>query len=229
MKVINNFLHDDDGVQVTYKPSPNVGGTRKPIKVFVIHFDAASGTQGLNWMLDKQAKVSAQLWESRDGKIIQLSPFNVVCWHAGESTWRGVKGLNSSSIGIELQNTGSQEYTDVQMDNLGRIAKCLVDTYGVEIVGHEDISPIRKSDPSGSKLLLFDWKRLFDSAGVKTELYKTTADLNVRRGQSTDYPAVTRLKLGTEVYELNRVGEWSKIQVKGSLQSGWVNNFYLKK
>lgn len=229
MTVKDNFLIGDDGVRVTYKPSPNVGKAKKGDKVLVIHFDGASGTQGLNWLLDKQSKVSSELWLSREGKTIQLAPFNVTCWHAGESVWRNTSGINSYGIGIEVQNTGGQAYTDVQMIELGKIAKALVSAYNLEIVGHEDIAPIRKSDPSGTKLLLFDWKRLFDDAGVHTELYKTTADLNVRRGQSTDYPAVTKLIKGTEVYELNRVGEWSKIQVKGGMQSGWVNNRFLIK
>jgi len=229
MKVQNNFLFGDDGKQVAYKASPNIGKAKKGYKLMVIHFDGASGTQGLNWLLDKTSKVSSELWLSREGKVIQLAPFNVTCWHAGVSVWRGLEGINSYGIGIEVQNTGGQAYTDIQMDELGKVVKSLVETYKLEIVGHEDIAPIRKSDPSGTKLLLFDWKRLFDAVGVHTELYNTTADLNVRRGQGTDYPAVTKLKLGTEVYELNRVGEWSKIQVKGSMQSGWVSNKYLTK
>lgn len=229
MKVSNNFLLNDDDVQVTYRPSPNVGKAKKGYKVLVIHFDGASGTQGLNWLLDKQSKVSSELWLSREGKTIQMAPFNITCWHAGVSKWRGLEGLNSYGIGIEVQNTGGQAYADIQMVELGKIAKALVSTYNLEIVGHEDIAPLRKVDPSGSKLLLFDWKRLFDDAGVHTELYKTTADLNVRRGQSTDYPAVTKLIKGAEVFELNRMGDWSKIQQKGTMQSGWVNNKYLTK
>gem|GEM_PF-270628 len=229
MKVENNFLFEDDGKQVEYRPSPNVGKDKKGYKVIVIHFDASSGLQGLNWLLNKNSKVSSELWLSREGKVIQLAPLNTTCWHAGVSTWRGLEGLNSYGIGIEIQNTGSQEYTDVQMDKLGEVVKPIVEKYGLEIVGHEDISPLRKNDPSGAKVNLFDWKRLFDAVGVKTTLYKTSSDLNVRRGQGIDYPVVTTLKKGVEVYELNRIGDWSKIQVKGSKQSGWTSNKYLVK
>lgn len=229
MEVKDNYLYGDDRVRVSYRPSPNIGKAKKGFKVLVIHFDGASGTQGLDWLLNDKSDVSSELWLSREGKVIQLAPFNITCWHAGESTWRGVNGLNSYGIGIEIQNTGGQAYTDIQMVELGKIAKALVEKYSLEIVGHEDIAPIRKSDPSGTKLTLFDWKELFDAVGIETVLYKTTADLNVRRGQSTSYPAVTKLKTGTEVFELNRVGEWSKIQVKGSTQSGWVSNQYLTK
>lgn len=226
MKVENNFLFEDDGKQVSYRPSPNVGKAKKGYKVMIIHFDGASGRQGLNWLLDKQSKVSSELWLSREGEVIQLAPFNITCWHAGVSSWRGFEGMNSYAIGIEVQNTGGQAYTDVQMDKLGQLVKPIVEKYNLEIVGHEDVAPIRKVDPSGTNVNLFDWKGLFDAVGVHTELYKTTSDLNVRRGQGTNYPVVTQLKKGAEVYELNRIGEWSKIQVKGSLQAGWVNNKY---
>lgn len=229
MKVIDNFLYGNDGKKVEYKPSPNTGAIKKTTNVFVVHFDAASSTQGLNWMLDKQAKVSAHLWLSREGRVVQLVPFNVTAWHAGESSWRGVKGINSSSIGIELQNTGSQEYTDAQMSKLQEIINALREVYTLEIVGHEDIAPIRKQDPSGSKQNLFDWKRLFDGIGVRSVKMQTIADLNVRRGQGTEFPVVKTLSRGTSVYELKRIGEWSKIQVEGNLQSGWCNNKFLTK
>ncbi len=229
MKVINDFLYGSDGKKVEYRPSPNVGAIKKSNNVFVVHFDAASSTQGLNWMLDKKSKVSAHLWLSREGKVVQLVPFNVTAWHAGESTWRGVNGINSSSIGIEIQNTGSQEYTDIQMNVLAEIFKALNEVYKLEIVGHEDIAPIRKNDPSGSKQDLFDWKRLFESVCVPITRMKTSSGLNLRRGQGTEFPVVKTLDKGIVVYELKRIGDWSKIQVEGTKQSGWVNNKYLTK
>lgn len=229
MKVLSNFLYNDFDVKVQYIPSPNVYGIKKGYKVLVVHFDGSSGTQGLNWLLDKSSKVSSELWLSREGKTIQLAPLNVRCAHAGVSEWRGIDGMNSYGIGIEIQNTGSQQYTDIQMVELGKIAKTLVSTYGLEIVGHEDIAPLRKIDPSGSKRNLFDWKRLFDDAGVHTELYKTTADLNVRICNGTEYKAINKFKKDTFVYELNRVGNWSKVQEKCTLNSGWVHNGYLIK
>lgn len=213
---------------VEFKPSPNVGGKKKDYKFLVIHYDASSALQGLNWMLDDKSDVSAELWIGRDARLVQLVPFNMTAWHAGKSEFRQVEGLNSYAIGIELQNTGGQAYTDTQMDKLGEVAKLLVDTYGLEIIGHEDCSPQRKSDPSGSKVNMFDWKRLFNDCEIPTPKLTTISDLNIRRGQGTQYPVVLTLKKGTEVFELNRVGEWSKIQVKGTLQSGWINNRFLK-
>jgi N-acetylmuramoyl-L-alanine amidase len=50
---------------------------------------------------------SAHLVLGRDGRIVQLLPFNVVAWHAGISHWAGVSGLNAHSIGIEMDNAGA--------------------------------------------------------------------------------------------------------------------------
>lgn len=42
----------------------------------------------------------------RDGRIVQLAPFDVVTWHAGISQWNGLSGLNKYAIGIEMDNAG---------------------------------------------------------------------------------------------------------------------------
>jgi N-acetylmuramoyl-L-alanine amidase len=42
----------------------------------------------------------------RDGRIVQMVPFDRVAWHVGASSWEGRVGLNRFSIGIELDNAG---------------------------------------------------------------------------------------------------------------------------
>jgi N-acetylmuramoyl-L-alanine amidase len=42
----------------------------------------------------------------RDGSVDQLVPFDTVAWHAGQSAWKDVTGLNRYSLGIELDNIG---------------------------------------------------------------------------------------------------------------------------
>ena len=227
MKVTDGYLTEDNSNRVEYKATPNFGGKKKALKVLVIHFDGSNGMSGLNWLLDKASKVSSELWLSREGRVVQMANFLTTCWHAGKSVWRDLVGINSYGIGIEIQNNGGQAYTTIQMEKLAEITKALVNEYNLEIVGHEDIAPLRKVDPSGTKLTLFDWKRLFDDVGIPTRELITTADLNIRRGQGTDFPIVTKLTKGTAVYELNKVDNWSKIQQKGTMQSGWVHNGYL--
>jgi len=39
MKVLNNYLFEDDGKQVEYRPSPNIGKAKKGYKLMIVHFD----------------------------------------------------------------------------------------------------------------------------------------------------------------------------------------------
>jgi len=221
-------IKDHRLVGVPFKASPNIGGTLVP-QYLIQHFDASPNATGaISWMISPKSKVSAHLHIDREGNITQLVAFNRIAFHAGVSEWRDLIGLNKYSIGIEIQNTGSQEYTTKQMKSVGEVSKRLVEYYSLkEIIGHEDISPIRKNDPSGTNVNLFDWAVLFIDCGLKIKVLQSTSTLNIRRGQGTQFPIVSQIPSGGIVYELNRIGEWSKIQLHTTMQSGWVSNKYL--
>lgn len=108
---IEKNLLSRDGKQVEFVKSPNIGGTMKP-QFLVIHYTASGpGSDIAKYFSNKAAKVSAHLVVRRDGTIKQCVPFNVVGWHAGKSHWTDLKGkthvgLNSNSIGIEIENWG---------------------------------------------------------------------------------------------------------------------------
>lgn len=110
MKIVDHVL-DDRNVEI--RQTPNTSGpfqTGKP-DTLVIHFTGgSSANSSANHLCKKDAKASAHLVIGRDGKIIQLAPFNMITWHAGKSSWKGRHGLNKFSIGIELDNAG--ELTD---------------------------------------------------------------------------------------------------------------------
>jgi N-acetylmuramoyl-L-alanine amidase len=112
---------------------------------------------------------SAHLLIGRDGKVIQLVPFNYVSYHSGK--------FNTSSIGIEFLNVGPLKktkqgyldaygrevdkslvesnssgkywgkYTEIQIETARKICTILLKEYGInEIVGHSEIDSI-KVDP----------------------------------------------------------------------------------
>jgi N-acetyl-anhydromuramyl-L-alanine amidase AmpD len=96
-----------NGKPFPFVKSPNIGGKLNPIYI-VIH-DTASGLKDdgdVSWLTNPASKVSAHVVVSREGKITQLVPFNVVAWHAGQSQWKGKKFLNSFAVGIEIDNPG---------------------------------------------------------------------------------------------------------------------------
>lgn len=226
MNIKNHFLFDDRGRQIRYLATPNRGGALVP-QYLVMHYDGSSNATGaITWMLDRSAKVSAHLHIDRDGNITQLAPFNVVCWHAGKSQWKGLSGLNNYSIGIELQNTGKQEYTTVQLQVAQEVTKALVRHYELEdVLGHSDIAPGRKIDP-GPQFPMAQFKAATLNTGAASTKIAIT-DLNLRSGAGTGHKVVSVLPKSTEVNVLETAGDWSKVFICKSKLQGWVNNKYL--
>ncbi|MDP4301469.1 N-acetylmuramoyl-L-alanine amidase [Leptothrix discophora] len=96
------------GEGCSFKATPNIGGPLNP-RYLVMHYTAGSSMESAVTSLCTQkpsGNASAHLVLGRDGRIVQLAPFNVVTWHAGVSAWNGLTGLNSASIGIEMDNAG---------------------------------------------------------------------------------------------------------------------------
>lgn len=104
-------------------------------------------------------QVSAHCFIRRNGELIQFVPFQARAWHAGRSEFEGEGECNNYSIGIELEGTDTEPYTDQQYGALAEISSELLEKYPkitrYRIVGHSDIAPNRKTDPGPS----FDWHR----------------------------------------------------------------------
>ena len=102
-------------------------------------------------------KVSSHLLIERDGSLVQFVPFNKKAWHAGVSSFKGRENCNEFSIGIELEGTDDNAYTEDQYCALIDITKELMlvfqDIKKENIVGHSDIAPDRKTDPGKA----FNW------------------------------------------------------------------------
>jgi len=106
MQIKNHLLILDNGKQAVLKPTPNKGGKYTP-QYLVMHYTAATtASSAINWFLSTAAQASAHLVIAPDGAVTQCAPFNIVTWHAGSSTWKGLTGLNQFSIGIEIVNAG---------------------------------------------------------------------------------------------------------------------------
>lgn len=107
-------------------------------------------------------RVSAHFLIRRDGELIQFVGCEQRAWHAGASVWRGRSACNDFSLGIELEGCDSVAFTDAQYRALTLLLAQLRARYPiVDIVGHSDIAPGRKTDPGPC----FEWKRLGESRG----------------------------------------------------------------
>lgn len=110
MKIKNHKLVTEPNID--YVKSANMGSQFNP-EFLVIHFTAGrSFDRSLRTLTKRRSSgnVSAHLLIGRDGQITQMVPFNRVAWHAGKSEWaadgKEYVGLNSYSIGVELENFG---------------------------------------------------------------------------------------------------------------------------
>ena len=111
----------------------------------------------------RELKVSSHFLIRRDGALIQFVPCAKRAWHAGASAWRGRERCNDFSIGVELEGVDESAYADAQFRTLSRLFLTLRERYTiVDVVGHADISPGRKTDPGSA----FDWGRFREFLAV---------------------------------------------------------------
>jgi len=102
-------------------------------------------------------KVSSHFLIRREGEVVQFVPVERRAWHAGASAWRGRSRCNDFSIGIELEGTEDDAFTDAQYRALTSLLKELRTRLPLrDVAAHSDVAPGRKTDPGAR----FDWARL---------------------------------------------------------------------
>ncbi|PZX60280.1 N-acetyl-anhydromuramyl-L-alanine amidase AmpD [Algoriphagus ratkowskyi] len=132
---------------------------RKPNYVIIHHTAQDSLKQTINTFTLSRTQVSSHYVVGRDGEIVQMLNDYLRSWHAGNGRWGNDTDLNSASIGIELDNNGSEPFTEAQIESLLLLLKRLKWKFGIpaaNFIGHSDIAPSRKVDPS----TYFPWRKL---------------------------------------------------------------------
>lgn len=132
---------------------------RKPNFVIIHHTAQDSLQQTIKTFTKTESKVSAHYIIATDGKIVHMLNDYLRAWHAGISSWGKNYDINSASIGIELDNNGTEPFSDLQINSLLALLTKLKKDYNIpteNFIGHSDIAPTRKKDPSA----LFPWKTL---------------------------------------------------------------------
>jgi N-acetylmuramoyl-L-alanine amidase len=141
-----------------WRPSPSFD-ERRPNFVVIHHTGDDSADDALRTLTDPLRAVSAHYLVARDGTIYQLLDERSRAWHAGKSRWGALTDLNSASLGVELDNNGDEPFPPDQIDALLRLLEDLSARYRIpraNFLGHADVSPGRKVDPSRS----FPWRTL---------------------------------------------------------------------
>ena len=147
--------------------SPNFNSKKrisKEIKFIIFHYTGMKKeSEAIKKLTNIQSEVSSHYIVKNNGELVKLLPDLYIAWHAGKSSWKNYKSLNSNSIGIEITNPGHEfnykNFSKKQIMSIIKLSKFLIKKYTINsqnILGHSDIAPERKKDP-GEK---FPWKHL---------------------------------------------------------------------
>ena len=132
---------------------------RKPNFVIIHHTAQNSCDQTLRTFTLERTKVSAHYVICKDGTIHHMLNDYLRAWHGGVAKWGNNTDINSSSIGIELDNNGFEPFDSAQINSLLLLLAKLKDSYKIPVnnfIGHGDIAPGRKVDPN----IQFPWAQL---------------------------------------------------------------------
>lgn len=146
---------------------------RKPNFVIIHHTAQNSCDQTLKTFTLVKTQVSAHYVICRDGIVHHMLNDYLRAWHGGSAKWGNNTDINSSSIGIELDNNGIEHFPEPQINSLLSLLTKLKKNYNIpdaNFIGHADIAPGRKNDPSR----FFPWKKLseqgfglwYDTTGI---------------------------------------------------------------
>nr|WP_270088817.1 N-acetylmuramoyl-L-alanine amidase [Sphingobacterium sp. SYP-B4668] len=161
---------------------------RKPNYIVIHHTAQDSIKQTLRTFTLDHTKVSAHYLIGKKGEVYQLLNDYLRGWHAGVSKWGSITDMNSVSLGIELDNNGKEPFSDIQINALMTLLDTLKTNYDIptaNFIGHADIAPTRKNDPSA----LFPWKRLAERG------FGIWYDERMLMTPPTDFNAVDALKI----------------------------------
>lgn len=132
---------------------------RKPNFVIIHHTAQNSCEQTLKTFTTEKSQVSAHYVICKDGIVHHMLNDYLRAQHAGIAKWGNNIDINSSSIGIEIDNNGFEKFTDEQINSLLYLLEKLKKNYTIptaNFIGHSDIAPARKVDPN----VMFPWKQL---------------------------------------------------------------------
>lgn len=147
----------------TWVPSPNQNA-RTPVIIVIHHTEQKSVQQSLRTLrtANSGGPVSAHYLIGADGHRYQLVADERRAWHAGAGRWGTITDLNSASIGIELDNDGRSPFSAAQIESLIVLLRDLTTRLNIpprQVIGHADLAPTRKQDPSR----FFPWQQLAEA------------------------------------------------------------------
>src|ERR1035437_383012 len=104
-------------------------GMRKPNFVIIHHTAQNSCEQTLQTFTLPRTQVSAHYVICKDGTIHHMLNDYLRAWQAGKSSWGNDNDINSSSLGLELDNNGFDSFPPAQINRLLTVLATLKKLY----------------------------------------------------------------------------------------------------
>ena len=139
--------------------SPNVSGRRITPRAVVLHHTSGAYAGSVAWCMDPISKVSYHAIVAKDGRRTVLADPDERTWHAGVSSWRGKRDLNSWAIGAAFEgDTTKRELGEAEMASMAEYLLPIMQRYGLtlaDVTDHRTVSPGRKDDLNPKELARF--------------------------------------------------------------------------
>ncbi len=144
-------------------PNQNDRANKQTPSLIILHYTGTKTMTEAHEIYMTEGLVSPHYMIDKDGSIRAYVSEENRAWHAGKSYWKGDTDINSSSIGIEIVNSGHEyeleEFPEIQIQSLIELLHEIINRWNIKpqsILGHSDIAVGRKIDP-GEK---FSWEVL---------------------------------------------------------------------
>ena len=107
------------------------------VKYLIFHYTGMkSENAAIRKLTDKNSKVSCHYFIKKNGEIVKMVPDLYIAWHAGISSWKKDKFLNSKSIGVEVSNPGHEHgykhFNTKQVKSIIKLSKTLKKRYKIK-------------------------------------------------------------------------------------------------
>ena len=197
---------------------------RKPNFIIIHHTAQDSLQQTIKTFTLTRTQVSAHYVIADDGSVVQMLNDYLRAWHAGNGSWGKITDVNSASIGIELDNNGFEPFSEAQITSLIALLSKLKKEYNIptqNIIGHSDIAPNRKVDPS----TLFPWKTLADNGfGLwKDDILETAPEnFNIEQALRIIGYNTTNLSAAITAFKIHFI----QTDINATLDQNTINTIY---
>jgi AmpD protein len=109
--------------------------------------------------MDPASRVSYHAIVATDGRRTVLADPDERAWHAGVSSWRGKRDLNSWSIGAAFEgDTNKRTLGEAEMASMADYLAPIMARYGLtmaDVTDHRSVAPGRKDDLAPAELARF--------------------------------------------------------------------------